>query len=99
NCPLLVNSYGISTKYGRKMRILNIVLRRLLALIPMILGISMLVFLLMALAPGDFLSEAKASRDISKELLERMNRDFGLDQPWYVHYFLWLKNIATLNFG
>jgi peptide/nickel transport system permease protein len=81
------------------MKILNVVLRRFLTLIPMLLGISLLVFLLMTLAPGDFLAEAKASRDVSKELLERMQHDFGLDQPWYVQYLLWLKNILTLNFG
>ena len=43
--------------------------RRLLSLIPLMLGISMLVFLLMYLAPGDFLSEARNSKDICPEIV------------------------------
>lgn len=74
-------------------------IKRFLALIPLLLGISLLVFLLMYLAPGDFLSEARASRDIPEERIIQMEKDFGLDKPWYVQYGLWLKNMATLNFG
>ncbi len=77
----------------------SFLIRRFLALIPLLLGISLLVFLLMYLAPGDFLSEARASRDIQEERIAQMEKDFGLDQPWYVQYGLWLKNMGTLNFG
>lgn len=75
------------------------IFRRLLALIPMLLAISFLVFILMYITPGDILSEARASHDIPKEYIEQMEKQYGLDKPWYIQYFLWLKNIATLNFG
>lgn len=78
---------------------LGFIVRRLLALIPLLLGISLMVFLLMYMAPGDFLDEARMSPDISPELVEDMERQFGLDRPWYVQYGLWLKNVASLNFG
>ncbi|MFO1432098.1 MAG: ABC transporter permease [Candidatus Competibacteraceae bacterium] len=67
--------------------------RRLLILIPMLLGIALVVFLLMYLAPGDFLSQARANREISQEFIQQMEREFGLDQPWYVQYGLWLRNV------
>ena len=75
------------------------VIRRLFTLIPMLLGITFLVFLLMYLAPGDFLDQARASRDVSEETIAMMERDFGLDKPWYQQYALWLRNVLTLNFG
>lgn len=75
------------------------ILKRLAALIPMLLGISLLVFILMHLTPGDILSEARASQDIPKEYIEQMEKQYGLDKPWYIQYLLWLKNILTLNFG
>lgn len=71
--------------------------RRLLALIPLLLAVALLVFLLMYLAPGDFLSAARADREIPTEYIEQMEREFGLDKPWYVQYGLWLKNITPLR--
>ena len=78
---------------------ISFIIRRLLSIIPMLLGISLLVFVLMYLTPGDILSEARASRDISKEYIQQMEKLYGLDQAWYVQYFLWLKNVVMLNFG
>ena len=65
--------------------------RRLLSLIPLMLGISMLVFLLMYLAPGDFLSEARNSKDISPEIVKQEEIRLGLDKPWYIKYGRWLN--------
>lgn len=75
------------------------IVRRLFTLIPMLLGIALLVFLLMYLAPGDFLSEARADREVSKELIQRLETEFGLDKPWYVQYGLWLGNILQGELG
>ncbi len=75
------------------------IVRRLFTLIPMLLGIALLVFLLMYLAPGDFLSEARADREVSKELIDRLETEFGLDKPWYVQYGLWLGNIFQGELG
>ncbi len=75
------------------------IFRRLLTLIPLLLAIALLVFLLMYLAPGDFLSTARANRDISKEFIAQMEQEFGLDRPWYVQYGLWLENILPLRWN
>ncbi len=73
--------------------------RRLLSAIPLLLGISLLAFLLMYLSPGDSLSEARASRDISQEFIQQLEQERGLDKPWYVQYTRWLKKTATGDFG
>jgi peptide/nickel transport system permease protein len=76
------------------------VLRRLLQIIPLLLGISALTFLLLQLAPGDFLNTMAENPAISTQTLEAMRRQFGLDQPWYVQYGLYLKNLfLRFDFG
>jgi peptide/nickel transport system permease protein len=69
-------------------------------MIPVLLGISLLTFLVMQLAPGDFLSQMELNPQISAETIDSMRARFGLDQPWYVQYLIWLKNIFLhLDFG
>ncbi|MEO5988038.1 MAG: ABC transporter permease [Candidatus Eisenbacteria bacterium] len=76
------------------------ILRRLLQTIPLLLGISALTFLLLQAAPGDFLNTMAENPAISGATLEQMRRNFGLDQPWYLQYFIYLKNIFLhFDFG
>jgi peptide/nickel transport system permease protein len=73
---------------------------RLLHMIPVLLGISFITFLIMQLAPGDFLSTLELDPQISQESIDAMRARFGLDQHWTVQYVLWLKNIVFhLDFG
>ena len=62
------------------------VLRRVLQTIPLLLGISLMTFLLLQLAPGDFLNQMAENPGISAETIEAMRVRFGLDKPWYVQY-------------
>jgi peptide/nickel transport system permease protein len=78
---------------------ISFIFRRLLTLIPILLGITLLVFLLMSLAPGDFLTPIKAQRDVPAELIQAIQTEFGLDQPWYVQYYKWLGNVLQGNLG
>mgnify|MGYP001584715672 FL=1 len=76
------------------------ILRRFLQTIPLLLGISALTFILLQLAPGDFLNTMGENPNISQEALDAMRRRFGLDAPWWVQYGLYLKNIFLhLDFG
>jgi peptide/nickel transport system permease protein len=78
----------------------TILIRRLLQTLPLLVGISGLTFLLLQLAPGDFLNTMGENPQISAETLDAMRRRFGLDQPWYVQYGLYLKNLfLRLDFG
>ena len=45
--------------------------RRLLSLVPLLLGVSLLVSLLMYLSPGDFLTQARAAKDIDPAIIEQ----------------------------
>ena len=76
------------------------ILRRVLQTIPLLLGISALTFLLLQLAPGDFLNQMAENPAISAESIEAMRRNFGLDQPWYVQYGRYLQNVVLhFDFG
>lgn len=76
------------------------VLRRFLQMIPLLFGISALTFMLLQLAPGDFLNQMGENPAISPATIEAMRRNFGLDQPWYVQYALYLRNILLhFDFG
>src|SRR5438876_6000720 len=75
-------------------------IRRLLQVFPLLLGISALTFLLLQLAPGDFLNTMAENPAISVETLEAMRHRFGLDQPWYIQYGLYLRNLFLhFDFG
>lgn len=67
------------------------ILRRLLNMIPLLIGISFLSFSIMYLAPGDFLGELRLNPQVSKETLEMMRAQYGLDEPFLVQYWLWFK--------
>ena len=61
---------------------LKFIIKRIFAAVPLMFAISVLVFLLMYLAPGDFLSEARNSKDISPEIVRQEEIRLGLDKPW-----------------
>jgi peptide/nickel transport system permease protein len=76
------------------------VFRRLLQMIPLLIGISAVTFALLHLAPGDYLSQMAVDPSISADTIENMRRAFGLDQPWYVQYGRYLQNIFLhFDFG
>jgi peptide/nickel transport system permease protein len=76
------------------------ILRRFLQMIPLLFGISALTFILLQLAPGDFLNQMGENPAISPATIEAMRRNFGLDRPWYVQYALYLENILLhFDFG
>ena len=70
--------------------------RRLLGFIPLLLGISVVSYALMALAPGGAAGVlAGMSRQSSGADRQLMLHEFGLDRPWYVQYFYWLQNLLV----
>ena len=76
------------------------VFRRLLQTIPLLIGISALSFILLQMAPGDFLNQMAENPAISPATIEAMRRNFGLDRPWYVQYGLYVRNILLhFDFG
>jgi peptide/nickel transport system permease protein len=78
---------------------LRFILRRLLQIIPLIVGITFISFGVMKLAPGDFLTQMQSDPHIRPAAIARLRHDFGLDKPWYIQYGLWLWNALHGNFG
>ena len=74
-------------------------IRRILYMIPLIIGITFLSFLVMSLVPGNFLSNLKLNPQISPEVIRQMEAEFGLDQPIYLRYLKWLWGLVHLNLG
>lgn len=72
--------------------------RRLLAAVPLVLGIATLVFFLLSLAPGDAVSFL-VSPNITPEALEQIRRNMGLDQPVHVRYLRWMGSMLRGDFG
>lgn len=74
------------------------ILRRLLLLIPTLLGITMVVFLAIQSIPGDPI-EAYLGQFYEEELAASMRRQYGLDRPIYVQYALWIGRLAKGDWG
>lgn len=74
-------------------------LRRLLVAIPSLLGISLVLFTLLALAPGDPFSELVNNPNVPPEVRDNLRRNFGLDDPLFTRYFRWLAAMFQGNWG
>ena len=74
------------------------IVKRLLSAVPVLLGITVIVFLIMALIPGDPATAILGSY-ATPENVEKLNRDLGLDRPLVERYFIWLGNMLQGDFG
>ncbi len=74
------------------------ILKRLISAIPVLLGITIIVFLIMSLIPGDPATAILGSY-ATPENVAKINRDLGLDKPLVQRYFIWLSNMLTGDFG
>lgn len=75
-------------------------LRRVITSIPTLLAVTMLVFLLVELAPGDVSDYfINPETNASPEAVIEMRRAFGLDQPAPIRYFIWLGQVAQGDLG
>ena len=74
------------------------ILKRLVSAIPVLFGITIIVFLIMSMIPGDPATAILGSY-ATPENVEKLNRDLGLDKPMVQRYFIWLGNMLTGDFG
>jgi peptide/nickel transport system permease protein len=79
---------------------ISYIAKRLVLMIPVLLGITIISFGVMKMAPGDPTSlVTDLNPNMNEEAIKRIRAHYGLDQPWYVQYGKWLKNIVVLDFG
>lgn len=76
---------------------LNYIIRRILYTIPIALGVSLVVFSLVHLAPGDPLSAVVG--EVDQKMLAEMRASFGYDKPLPVQYLIWLGNALSGDMG
>jgi peptide/nickel transport system permease protein len=82
-------------------------IRRFLHLIPTLLGITLITFLIIQLAPGSpammrlqMAGEGMmGEKAITAEIVEQTKKLYGLDKPLPIQYLLWVKRVATFDFG
>jgi len=77
---------------------LTYLLRRILYAVPIALGVSLVVFSLVHLAPGDPLS-AVVPADAPAEVVEKLRHDYGFDRPLPVQFFLWARHAVVGDLG
>lgn len=81
------------------------IVRRFLMIIPLLIILSVVSFIIIQLPPGDYLTVyieqlRRSGTLLSEETIARLVKEYGLDQPIYKQYFIWMKNIVTQgNFG
>lgn len=74
--------------------------KRLLMMIPLLIGITLISFVVIHLAPGEPTDmQTDLNPEAGIELKNRLRAQYGLDQPLVVQYGLWIKRIAKLDFG
>ncbi len=75
------------------------ILRRLLLTLPSILGISVVLFTVLALAPGDPFEELATNPNVPSEVRQMLRAKFGLDDPVWQRYFRWLFAMMQGDWG
>ncbi|MHA7880205.1 MAG: ABC transporter permease [Saccharospirillum sp.] len=75
------------------------VIERLLQLIPVLLGVSLIVFIMMALTPGDPVDIMIGDQNVSAEQEAAMRSDLGLDRPIHERFGIFLSNAVQGDFG
>lgn len=75
-------------------------LRRIAMLLPLMLGITLITFTVIHLAPGEPVDmQVAMNPKVGKEARERLKKFYGLDQPLHVQYVSWLNKLSHLDFG
>ena len=78
------------------------ILKRLLAMIPTLLGVAVLIFVLLRIVPGDVVEArylAQGSQFVSQDLMNQERAKLGLDQPLWKQFTTWMVGLAKFDFG
>ena len=83
---------------------LKFITKRIITAVFVLLGVTFLTYAMMMLAPGDAPMEIAAARYggqsmIDQETIEWITQEEGLDAPFYIQYYHWLKHLVCLDFG
>lgn len=74
-------------------------LRRILQMIPVVLGTTLLVYALVFALPGDPVRAMFGDKPVNEAVAAQIRAEYNLDKPFFIQYLLFLRNALTLNFG
>ncbi len=74
-------------------------LRRILQMIPVVIGSTLLIYALVFLLPGDPVVAIFKGKPAQPQVIAQIKADYNLDKPFLIQYLLFLKNALTFNFG
>lgn len=75
------------------------IIRRLLLIVPLLFGLSVVIFLLVHLTPGDPALAFVSEQNNDPAVVAQIRKDLGLDQPWPIQYLKWAGKLARGDFG
>ncbi len=80
--------------------LISYIIRRSIMIIPLLIILSIVSFIIIQLPPGDYLTVyieqlRRSGALVSEEIVARLVKEYGLDKPIYMQYFIWMKNIVT----
>ena len=81
---------------------ISYILRRLLVAVPTLIGITIVTFVIISLAPGDpaqFQTAGIMDPEVSTRVYEQLREYYGLDKPVHVRYARWMGRLVRLDFG
>lgn len=78
---------------------LRYIIRRLIFMIPLVIGVTFLTFAIVNLVPGTPLANMEFNPRMSPQDIHRIQHNLGLDKPWPVRYFIWLGQLLHGNLG
>ena len=78
---------------------LQYITRRLLQFIPVFFGVTLVLFFITTILPGDPIKMRAGERSMSPAVYEQLRAEYGFDQPWYVQYVTYLQNLAQGDLG
>lgn len=86
------------TAVGEGMEQFNYILKRLFQILAVLLFVTVLIFVMLRMIPGDPATVMLGDK-ATPELVEQVRARMGLDKPLYLQYFVFLRNLLTLNLG
>ena len=75
------------------------IFRRLLLMIPTLIGVAILTFVIMRLVPGDIVALRYAGSPVPQEIIDQERAALGLDQPIHVQFADWMSDLARFDLG
>ncbi len=81
------------------MNLLSYILRRLASAIPILFVLPLITFFLMHLIPGNYFDTLRLNPQIAPEIIRQYEKLYHLDQPFWIQYLYWLKNLFHFDFG